>query len=338
LELTLLFGFFGASRSPRIVHFLSSPDGALMKRLLRIDPRFKPVGGFTLIELLVVIAIIAILIGLLLPAVQKVREAAARSKSTNNLKQMALACHSCNDTYSMLPPPAGYFTASGNGTGTGLSNTPGTVQFFILPFMEQAPAQTNIINQYGNSWWAIYGINSFANPGDSTGTYPAPMDTGSPRYETGYAPNEWAFNPRGTNNTLGGTQINYSPASANIGRTFPDGTSQTILFAEKFAFCGPSTNGSSFYWGEEGGACNRTGGYGGNGSIPGFYSGGIANVPQNRPMPANCNPCLLQGPWSGGIEVSLADGSVRLVSTSISLKTWAAAITPAGGEVLGSDW
>src|SRR5579871_1167765 len=87
--------------------------------------------GFTLIELLVVIAIIAILIGLLLPAVQKVREAAARSKCQNNLKQMMLACHNFENANGYLPPGGVYPTAATQADSY-------SVHSRILPYIEQA--------------------------------------------------------------------------------------------------------------------------------------------------------------------------------------------------------
>src|SRR5437867_11076325 len=94
--------------------------------------------AFTLIELLVVIAIIAILIALLVPAVQKVREAAARAQCENNLKQIALACHNLNDTYKKLPPALGAFPAG--------SANKGTVFYYLLPYIEQDTLFKNTTN------------------------------------------------------------------------------------------------------------------------------------------------------------------------------------------------
>src|SRR6201997_1961213 len=109
-----------------------------MPRFFSLSKRWR---GFTLIELLVVIAIIAILIGLLLPAVQKVREAAARAQCSNNLKQMSLAIHNLAGTYNgKLPPGIGSFPEQRNGKRCN-DGTPATsfggLLFYLLPYIEQ---------------------------------------------------------------------------------------------------------------------------------------------------------------------------------------------------------
>jgi prepilin-type N-terminal cleavage/methylation domain-containing protein len=300
--------------------------------------------GFTLIELLVVIAIIAILIGLLLPAVQKVREAAARISDANNLKQMSLALHSCNDANGKLPPSVGYFPGAVN-AGWNVPASHGTAMYMILPYMEGGAIFNNTVNF---SWTALNAANvptstvvkSYVSPGDPSA--PANLMVNAnwgARGATSYAANYYVFG-----NTDGG--------SANIPRTFQDGQSNTIVWVERYAVCNLTGNVPpplGHAWDNDTNNAGPTNNISSNDTSPTYWSNSVAawtNPPNNPPLlppqfqpsASACDPTRTQGPYAGGMMVGLGDGSIRLVNSGVSQLTWNEAIFPNDGQPLGSDW
>jgi prepilin-type N-terminal cleavage/methylation domain-containing protein len=316
-----------------------------MRRSFRPAPR----PAFTLIELLVVIAIIAVLIGLLLPAVQKVREAAARMRSLNNLKQMTLACHSCNDAHGKLPPGVGWFP--GNVPVNSAPSGRGTVFYFLLPFVEQEPLYKNTADLSSNAGPVVVPIflapHDPSLPGSGTlNTQPSGgvANNNQPLGAISYAANCLVFGgdkatPMSTylnlNNPDPAVDDHANVSVASIPGTFTDGTSQTILFLEKYAVCSDGRH----TWAND---CYFTGGtatHGGTG-----YNSTWAPlqqhlvVPDIMPPPASAHCGYPQAFSSGGIGVGMADGSVRTVSGSVSALTWRLALLPDDGQVIPADW
>ena len=267
---------------------------------------FKQRVGFTLIELLVVIAIIAILIGLLLPAVQKVREAANRMTSSNNIKQLGIAVHSHNDG-------VGYIPCQWEARGTVLG---ASQHFWLLPYIEQ-----EAIYNLGLADASFYPHNSARVRSAVIKSFLAPSDTTT---SNGIATGDWAASNYGANHAVfGQPNVQWNPKRRIT--EIQDGTSNTILFAEKYGRCG--NNGS--LWAH------------GTWNVPWMATYLIntnGNPPQVAPTMAACDPTRTQAFGSGGCQVGLCDGSVRNINPNITNVTWVNANYPNDGLVLGSDW
>jgi len=355
--------------------------------------------GFSLIELVVVIAMIALMIGLVVPATQKARDAADSKQSLNNLKQLGFATHNLNNTYKLLPPGIGFFPRKpaqaplpALSPGGQAPSTWGNVFYFLLPYLEEDKA-------YKAAAMSAANVNAkgpvivpvFIAPGDPS-LPPGKTRTMTVRYNvwgmntsvndvnaglTSYAANGYVFcGDNNINNAVpqGGVAIAYnkdwlpginvglgpetpkanSLPAAIIPRTFADGTSYTILFMEKYAVCGGvgsprkdwEVSQAGFHaWSFDSFDSPNPGNYvplqlSLHGPMqPSTFARGIPN--QYGPSPAGADCKLPQGLSTAGICVGLADGSARMIKSSVSggaKGTWPLLLLPNDGTPVPGDW
>jgi prepilin-type processing-associated H-X9-DG protein len=294
----------------------------------------------------VVIAIIGVLIGLLLPAVQKVREAANRVKCMNNLKQIGLAMHNLSNVTGYLPP-----LGSSSPTAYTLAPYQGymgwTAHVFMLPYVEQSPLYQIALSRKDISYIGPYPDATVF--GQVIPLYLCPSDMSSSDGHgvvyananvfaaTNYGANYLVFGrpPTNTSKTTNPNGITRLPDD------ILDGTSNVVMFAERFIKCGtcPTNEGNgqclSPLWADS--------------NSPNWRAAICFTATLNAAYPCplfqvnvmwnnGCDPNRAQTLHSGIMNVLLCDGSVRAAGSGVSATTWAQVCNPIDGAALGSDW
>jgi prepilin-type N-terminal cleavage/methylation domain-containing protein len=330
--------------------------------------------GFTLVELVVVVFVVALVVFFILSAILKIREAGNCAHCINHQRQLALACHNANDTNGSMPPfdcrvmPA-------KSVYSNFGSNYGSLFYALVPFIESSPLYNSGVYSAPNAGpnnkaYAVTVLKgSYQAPINYTPGSPpqlldyleaplpdmvlttlvrcfvCPSDPSSQEAK-GLAPNGWAGASYGGNflvfgnsakeevndpDGLGGSHWKGAwGQKASIPQAFPDGTANTILFAEKYLWCNTGHTGTAWAW------PNHDSSFAPAVAMESPWNDGTRF--QLLPTIGDCVSQYAQTGHSGGMIVTMADGSARTLSPSISALTYQHAMQPNDGEELGPDW